>query len=101
MATLTDEDVKHIARLSKLNLSSLEVGKFKKQLSKIVDFINELSSVDTEGVEPTSQTTGLVNNLRDDQIEVGLTQEEAFFSTENNYSGFFKVKALLSERGKK
>jgi aspartyl-tRNA(Asn)/glutamyl-tRNA(Gln) amidotransferase subunit C len=101
MAILTNEDIKHIAKLSKLTLSSSEVKKFKNQLSNIVNFINELSSVDTEGVEPTSQTTGLVNNLRDDQIEMGLTQEEAFFSTENNYSGFFKVKALLSERGKK
>lgn len=101
MVILTDKDIKHVAKLSKLNLSSFEVRKFKNQLSDIVNFINELSNVDTEGVEPTSQTTGLVNNLRDDQTELGLTQEEAFFSTENNYSGFFKVKALLSERGKK
>ncbi|BCX14858.1 MAG: Asp-tRNA(Asn)/Glu-tRNA(Gln) amidotransferase subunit GatC [Patescibacteria group bacterium] len=101
MTILTDKDIKHIAKLSKLTLSSSEVKKFKNQLSDIVNFIKELSSVDTEGVEPTSQTTGLLNSFRDDEVEAGLIQEEAFFSTENNYSGFFKVKALLSERGKK
>lgn len=101
MASLTDKDVKHIALLSRLDLSLSEVKKFKKQLSSVVDFINQLSEVNTDDVEPTSQTTGLINVWRDDKTAPGLSEEEVFFSTENEYSGYFKVKALLSERGKK
>jgi aspartyl-tRNA(Asn)/glutamyl-tRNA(Gln) amidotransferase subunit C len=101
MASLSDKDVKHIALLSRLDLSLPEVKKFKKQLSSVIDFINQLSEVDTKNVEPTSQTTGLSNVWRNDQTSLGFNQEEVFFSSDNTYSGYFKVKALLSERGEK
>jgi len=101
MASLTDNDIKHIAKLSRLDLSLSEVKKFKKQLSSVVDFVNQLSEVDISKVEPTSQTTGLNNIWRNDEVSPGLREEEVFFSTDNQYAGYFKVKALLSERGEK
>jgi aspartyl-tRNA(Asn)/glutamyl-tRNA(Gln) amidotransferase subunit C len=100
MATLNKGDVLHIAKLAKLDIKNSEVGKYSEQLSKVVDYIKELGEVDTEGVEPTSQTTGLNNIFRNDEIDVQncLSQDEAVSGTDNVHNGYFKVPAILSER---
>lgn len=99
MAKVTKNDVKHIADLSNLTLTDEEIAKFTPQLDKIIEFVATLSEVDTENVEPTSQTTGLTNVLREDVVksENSLTQDEALSNTEG-HNGFFKVKAVLKNR---
>jgi len=83
MGSLSKDEVLHVAKLAKLDLTSEEVTKFQKQLSKIVDYISQLSEVDTSNLEPTSQTTGLENVFRSDELkQEGLTQEEALSGTE-------------------
>ncbi len=103
MAKLTKQDVQHVADLAKLSLSDEEVEKYTDQLSSIINYISELSRVDTEGNEPTSQTTGLENVDRKDQVksDESLTQEQALSGSDNTYNGYFKVKAILSERSDK
>jgi len=101
MTKLTDKEIKHIAQLSKLELSARETEKFKKQLSSVVNFINQLKKVKTDGIEPTSQTTGLVNVLATDETKTGLSQDEVFLSTANTCGDFFRTEALLKERGGK
>ena len=59
----------HVAKLAKLTLTPNEITKFQEQLSKIVDYISQLSEVDTSNLEPTSQTTGLENVFRTDQVK--------------------------------
>lgn len=98
MAKLTNADVTHVAKLASLKLTSDEVDKFREQLSKIIDYINELSEVNASGLEPTSQTTGLENVKRRDVITEGLTQDEAVSQAVNIYNGYFKVSAILTER---
>lgn len=100
MGKLTKHDVLHVAKLAKLEISDKDVDKYLKQLSSIVDHISELSEVGTSNVEATSQTTGLENVFRGDDIksEQILTQDEALSGTEKVYNGYFKVKAILSER---
>ena len=94
MAQLKKEEVLHVAKLAKLDLSEAEIEKFTPQHSKIIDYIGELSEVDTNGVEPTSQTTGLENVFRDDEVhESSLDQTSALSGTDNTYNGFFKVPA--------
>ncbi|MBI1864018.1 Asp-tRNA(Asn)/Glu-tRNA(Gln) amidotransferase subunit GatC [Candidatus Woesebacteria bacterium] len=70
MSKLTINEVDHVAKLAKLTLTPEETKKFQKQLSAVVDYFNELQKVDTTGVEPTSQTTGLLNITRNDEIDV-------------------------------
>src|SRR5688500_13246794 len=99
MAKLTVSDVKHIALLSNLTLTEAEIEKFTPQLEKIVDFIGQLSEVDTTDIEPTSQTTGLVNVLRDDEIRLSeITPDEALSGTDNVKNGYVKVPAILKGR---
>jgi len=100
MSKLTKKDCLHVAKLSNLNLSDKEIAKFLPQLSKVVEYIGILNEVDTRDVEPTSQTTGLKNVLREDEIksENLLTQDQALSGTSNVHNGYFKVPVVLSER---
>ena len=60
------EDVGHIAELARIELSVKEIEKFAGELSDVLGYIEQLKEVDTKGVEPVSQVTGLINVLRDD-----------------------------------
>jgi aspartyl-tRNA(Asn)/glutamyl-tRNA(Gln) amidotransferase subunit C len=69
MAKLTISEVEHIAKLSKLELSQEEKEKYCEQLSSVLAYVDQLAEVDTEGVEPTSNITGLENVMREDEVE--------------------------------
>lgn len=102
MAKLTKTDVAHAAKLAKLNLAEDEMKKFLPQLSSIISHISELGAVDTEGVDPTSQTTGLENVFRQDEVAPSsLDQSKALSGTDNIHNGYFKVDAILIERSDK
>ena len=99
MARLTKKQVLHVAELSNLKLTDAEIEKFTPQLDKIIEFVSTLNEVDTTNVEPTSQTTGLINVLREDEVKSdnSLSQDEALSNTDG-HNGFFKVKAILKNR---
>lgn len=88
-------DVSHVAKLANLPLSDKEKKKFEKQLSETLDYVNQLSEIDTKNVEPTSQVTGLENITRDDIVTPSLPQEEVLKNAKSKHNGFFKVKAIL------
>lgn len=99
MAKLTRKQVLHVAELSNLKLTDAEIKKFTPQLDKVIEFIATLSEVNTDGVKPTSQTTGLKNIFREDRVKSddSLTQQEALSNTDG-HNGYFKVKAILKNR---
>ena len=77
MSSLSHDDVRHIAKLARLNLSDEEVAKFSTDLTSILQYIEKLQEVDTEGVEPTEQVTGMTNSFREDEIcESSITPEQ-------------------------
>lgn len=77
MATLTETQVRHIAKLARLKLSDTEVKKFSSELTKILEYIAILNELDTANVPPTAQVTGLLNVLRkDEQRPSEATKEE-------------------------
>lgn len=92
---LTKEDVKHVAKLSRLELTNEELETYSEQLSSILDFVDKLNEVDTDGVEPTAQVTGLKNVLRKDEITPSLSQDEALSSSNNAENGYVKVTAVI------
>lgn len=88
-------DVTHVAKLANLPLSDEEKKKFEKQLSSILEYVEQLDKVDTKNVEPTSQVTGLENVTREDIVKPSLSQEEALANTKQKHNGLFKVPAIL------
>jgi len=63
---ITKKEVEHISRLSRLGLSEKEKGKFSKELSAILEFVNKLNEIKVDKIEPTAQVTGLENISRKD-----------------------------------
>lgn len=66
---LKKEEIKHIAKLARLDLTPRELKKYGSQLSDILSYIEKLQEVNVDGVEPTSQVTGLEDILREDVAE--------------------------------
>lgn len=89
-------DISHVAKLANLTLSEEEKMKLEEQLEETVEYVNRLEEVDTKGVEPTSQVTGLENVTREDEIKPSLTQSEALQNAKSTHKGFFKVKRILT-----
>ncbi len=80
---LTEEQVRHVAKLARLKLSDEEVKKFSGQLSGVLEYVDILKEVDTDGVEITSQVTGLKNVLRKDEVvKSEATREELLACSE-------------------
>lgn len=73
---LTKDQVKHVAALARLGLSDVETEKFQSQLSGILDYVEQLGEVDTEGVSPTAQVTGLLNVMREDVVADALADPQ-------------------------
>lgn len=92
MPTFTTDEIKHIAKLARLKLSGAEVEKFTHQISEFLKHAEKLQEIDTSNVEETSNVTGMINSLRDDEARVGLTQEEALQNAPEKKDGFFIVK---------
>jgi len=67
--SITIEEIEHIAELSRLELSAEEKVKFGAQLDSILNYVDQLNEVNTVGVEPTAQVTGLVDVWREDAVK--------------------------------
>jgi len=93
--TLSEDEVKHIAKLANLSLSNEEVKKFQGQLSETLNYIQVINELETEKTEPTNQVSGLSNIFRQDEIKPSLSQAEALANAPFLADGFFKVKAIL------
>jgi aspartyl-tRNA(Asn)/glutamyl-tRNA(Gln) amidotransferase subunit C len=77
MTQITRDDVHHLARLSSLQLGEEETEALRADLENILGYIEQLSELDTTGVEPTYQVTDLENVWRDDVVDsYGLNREE-------------------------
>jgi aspartyl-tRNA(Asn)/glutamyl-tRNA(Gln) amidotransferase subunit C len=68
MTKLTHEQVRHIAKLARLNVSDSEVEKYATELGKIFAYVDMLREVDTKNVEPTAQIAGEGSSLRKDEV---------------------------------
>lgn len=68
MTQISTDDVHHLAQLSSLQLNDTEVESMRVDLEAILGYIEQLSELDTSGVEPTYQVTDLQNVWRDDTV---------------------------------
>jgi aspartyl-tRNA(Asn)/glutamyl-tRNA(Gln) amidotransferase subunit C len=92
MSKITKSEIKHIANLARLKLSESEIEKFSLQISEFLKHAEKIQEVDTTGVLETSNVTGMINSLREDKVEEGLSQKEALSNAPESNDGFFVVK---------
>ncbi|MEA2088955.1 MAG: Asp-tRNA(Asn)/Glu-tRNA(Gln) amidotransferase subunit GatC [Patescibacteria group bacterium] len=94
---LNKQQVEHIAKLARLELTEKEKKIFSVQLSSILDYVGKLEEVNTDGVEETSQVTGLINSIRDDVVEEALleSKQEILNNAPDKEDNLFKVKSVF------
>ncbi len=87
MSTITTDDVRHLAQLSNLQLADEEVDSLRGDLENILGYIDQLSELDTSGVEPTYQVTGLENVWRDDEVDKSTVSREELLALAPDQAG--------------
>lgn len=96
MTKFSDADVQKLARLSRLQLSKSEVTTFKSELSAIVSYVEQLQKVDVEGLQPTSQVTGLTDVVRADElIDYGVSPSDLLKNAPELEDNQLKVKRMV------
>ncbi|NJL31545.1 MAG: Asp-tRNA(Asn)/Glu-tRNA(Gln) amidotransferase subunit GatC [Phycisphaerales bacterium] len=94
---LTHEQVRHVARLSRLKLSDTEVDTFAHQLSDILAYVEKLNQLNLDGVEPMAHALDLTNVLRADEPQPGLTVEAVLANAPASEPPFFLVPKVLDD----
>lgn len=92
---LSREEVLHIARLARIDLTEEEIDRFSEQLSNILENFEILQQVDTEGVSPTSQAVELQSIMREDEVRPSFTPDEILANAPNREADCFRVRAVL------
>lgn len=92
---LSKEQVRHVANLARLKVDDDGVALFQEQLNQILEVVDRLQAVDTEGVRPTAHVLELKNVLREDRPEPGLTNAEALANAPDRQEGYFKVPKIV------
>ena len=91
MERIGSKDARHVAKLAELDFSDEEVEKITPQLDKILDHVARISTVDTEGVPPTSHVMDINNVLREDEVTKPVSQEEALKNAPKKSEDGFSV----------
>jgi aspartyl-tRNA(Asn)/glutamyl-tRNA(Gln) amidotransferase subunit C len=85
------EQVLHVARLARLELTDPELERMSGELSGILDHVERMNELDLEGVEPTSHVVALENVLRADEPRPSLPRERVLESAPDPAQGAFRV----------
>jgi aspartyl-tRNA(Asn)/glutamyl-tRNA(Gln) amidotransferase subunit C len=97
MTKISRDEILKLAKLSKLRLSEDEIVEYQKELSEILEYVSQLSKVDTKNLRPTSQVTGLENVTRKDEIiDYGVTPAELLKNAPATKDNQIKVKRVLN-----
>ncbi|MCA1569511.1 MAG: Asp-tRNA(Asn)/Glu-tRNA(Gln) amidotransferase subunit GatC [Chloroflexi bacterium] len=97
MATISREDVEHVAHLARLHLDDEEVDRMQTQLSNILEAIETLRDVDTSQVGPTASVIQLENVMREDVARPGLARDAALANAPLRDDPFLRVPTVLQE----
>lgn len=95
--SLTENEVKHIAHLARLELSDSELLSYQEQLSAILNYADRLLNIDTSGVAPTSSVLPPHAFLRDDISVPGLSTSAALQNASRKEKNQFQVPPVLDE----
>lgn len=96
MAKLTREDVLKLAQLARLKLTDAEIEEYSTELTEILQYVEQLSSVEVGGLKPTNQVTGLTNVTRPDEIATyGYKPAELLENLPAKKGSQIKVKRMI------
>ncbi|MCR5261148.1 MAG: Asp-tRNA(Asn)/Glu-tRNA(Gln) amidotransferase subunit GatC [Candidatus Gastranaerophilales bacterium] len=88
---ITKEEVKHVAKLARLELTESEIDKYAEQLGNILTYVEQMKEVDTAGIEPMPHAIPVTNVMREDEVKYEQTKEELMKNAPYEEDGFFRV----------
>jgi len=91
MAEITRDEVLHVARLARLELTDNEVARFQEQLSDILGAVSKVSELDLSGVPPTAHPLDIQNAWADDVPRPCLSLDEVFANAPDRDDDLFRV----------
>ena len=89
--------VRHIGKLSRIELTEEEVQTFSGQLEAILEYFGKLRELDTSAVEPMAHAVEIHNVLADDAPRQGLTPEQALANAPQRDGDYFRVPKVIEE----
>ncbi len=92
---ISREEVVHVAKLARLALREEEIDMFARQLSDILTYVEKLSELNTNDVEPTSHILPVKNVLREDEIGEALEREKVLGNAPDRTKEFFRVPKVI------
>ncbi|MBI5643405.1 MAG: Asp-tRNA(Asn)/Glu-tRNA(Gln) amidotransferase subunit GatC [Deltaproteobacteria bacterium] len=92
---ITKKDVLHVADLARLELTEEEKDLYTDQLTRILNYVEKLSELDTKGIEPTTYTVPLKTAMREDKARPSLSHEDALSNAPEAERGCFKVPKII------
>ena len=85
------EQIKHLAHLSRLEFSEKELKEMQGDMGKILDFVAQIDALDLSGIEPLTQMSDSVNVMREDQTKGMIQKAEALKNAPDANSDYFRV----------
>ena len=96
MAGLSRDDIVKLAALARLDLTEDEISEYSTELTAILQYVEQLQSVDIDGLQPTNQVTGLTNVTRTDEIvDYGYAPADLLNNVPNVDGQQIKVKRMI------
>ena len=92
---ITREEVQHVAKLARLELSATEVERMTGQLDAILSYVAKLDELDTSGVAVTTHTQNVVNAFREDEVRPSLPRERALANGPDQNDEAFVVPRVI------
>ncbi|MBI1901430.1 MAG: Asp-tRNA(Asn)/Glu-tRNA(Gln) amidotransferase subunit GatC [Planctomycetia bacterium] len=94
---LSRDDVLKVSLLGRLSLTEAEQQRMTEQLGGIVDYVAQLSELDTKDVEPMAHAIEMTNVFRDDAVRESLPRQDALANAPHTDGEFYLVPAVLGE----
>jgi aspartyl-tRNA(Asn)/glutamyl-tRNA(Gln) amidotransferase subunit C len=94
-------DVEHVAKLARLELTDAEKEKFAHHLNDILTYVAKLNELDTSNVEPLLHVIELSNVTREDRSRPSMPREDLLANAPSRTEEFFKVPKVIGESEKK
>ena len=91
MARITKDEVLHVARLARLELSDEELTKFQEQLSDILDAVSKVAQLDLADVPPTAHPLDIANAWADDAPRPCLPLDDVFANAPDREDDYFRT----------
>lgn len=97
MSKITADDVRKVAQLARLDLPEDTISTYTGQLERILDYVDQLQAVDTDGVPPTTRAVEVINATREDRIVATEVREDLLDQAPQREGDFFRVPKILAD----